>query len=166
MSASLFTSLLLFFVVLFIVWRYYQAHFRQRPTARRMRLSWTWRRLPIAILIPAFLGCASSSAARNYNRGETLPAVSPQAEKVITEQTGRFALLLVVDAEGRVTPLRSNKVQGAILESFTPVPAKTIKSLDSEAQMTFEGSYCILRKIGGRYVWINVTGGPISECYQ
>jgi hypothetical protein len=57
-------------------------------------------------------------------------------------------------------------VQGAILDKFTPVPAKTIKSLDSEAQLTYEGSYCILRKIGGRYVWINVTGGPISECFQ
>jgi hypothetical protein len=162
----LFTSRLGSVIALPIAWRYRQAHRSHRPAARRACLRWTWKRLPIAILIPAFLGCASSSVARSYDKGETLPAVSPQAEKIITEQTGRFALLLVVDAEGRVTPLRSNKVQGAILDHFTPLPAKTIKSLDSEAQLTYQGSYCILRKIGGRYVWINVTGGPISECLQ
>jgi hypothetical protein len=75
-------------------------------------------------------------------------------------------VLLVVDAEGRVTPLRSNKVQGATLDHSTPLPAKTVKSLDSKAQLTYEASYCILRKIGGRYVWINVTGGTIAECFQ
>ncbi len=86
-----------------------------------------------------------------------IPSAGDGTDKEILEKFPRARLILVLDTDGNVSPLKLSKTRKAqkILESEIPkLPVKSLSGLSSIGSVRYKGSQGELLIIGGDYVWI------------